>query len=555
MKQRYDDINPEDIFLDSANLPGFKDHAFEGRIERPIGEKTFLFWKAIILVLVLLLVSRLGFLQIGKGNAYAKISEENRLVHSLIFANRGTILDRNGVELAANNIKTEENVFASRSYAPISGLSHLIGYIKYPKADKNGIFYEETYSARDGVEKSYDDVLAGRNGVKLVETDVRGLVTSESVVEKPKDGESLTLSIDSGINEELYKGIEALSKSSGFVGGAGVIINVVTGEVLALTSYPQYDQNKITEGLTQDEFNALVNDPAKLFLNRAVGGLYTPGSIIKPILALGALREHIITPEKEILSTGSISVPNPYDASKPSTFKDWKAHGYTAMREALAVSSDTYFYSIGGGYGSQKGLGIGLIDRYLNLFGITELSGIKLSGEVEGVIPTPEWKARHFEGDIWRLGDTYITAIGQYGTQITPLSAARFAAAVANKGKLIHPTLLLGEEGKIDKVIEADPSEWQVVHEGMRESVTYGTSAGLNVPYVEVAAKTGTAEVGAGKKYVHSWSVGFFPYKNPTYAWAVVMEKGPVTNTVGATSVMRRLFDWMYWNRQVYMVE
>src|SRR3989338_8322697 len=135
-------------------------------------------------------------------------------------------------------------------------------------------------------------------------------------------------------------------------------MDVTTGELLALTSYPEYDQNALTAGMDQVSFNRLLNDKRKPFLNRAVGGLYTPGSIIKPIVALGALNENLISPEKEILSTGSISVPNPYDPSKPSVFGDWKAHGYTDMREALAVSSDTYFYAIGAGYEDQRGLGI-----------------------------------------------------------------------------------------------------------------------------------------------------------------------------------------------------
>src|SRR3989344_1463624 len=216
------------------------------------------------------------------------------------------------------------------------------------------------------------------------------------------------------------------------------------------------------------------------------------------------------------------------------------------MKEAIAVSSDTYFYTIGGGFGDQKGLGITTMDKYFQLFGLTEKTGIELGGEVEGVIPTPEWKKEKFDDAVWRLGDTYITAIGQYGTQMTPLNAARFIAVIANGGKLLIPSLLLG--GKLESVertIELGAEDWAVVREGMREGVTYGTSVGLNVPYVKVAAKTGTAEVGSAKLYVNSWSVGFLPFENPKYAWAIVMERGPSANTLGATSVTRQLFDWM----------
>ena len=544
-KIKYQEINPEDIFLDSANLPGFDEYALEGRIERPMERAIFMGMKIALVFLVALLIGKLWILSVKDGEVYAQISDRNRLEETFIFANRGVITDRQGVELAINEIKGENADFAGRLYAPFEGLAHVVGYIKYPKADKSGVYYETEYRPKDGAESAYDEVLRGKNGEKLVETDVAGAVTSESVVEKPVDGKMLVLSLDAQVTETMYKAIESLAKVAGFVGGAGVIMDVRTGEILALTSYPEYNQNALTKGVDQKTFSALLNNTGKPFLNRAIGGLYTPGSIVKPLLAMAALNERIISPEKEILSTGSITVPNPYDPNKPSVFGDWKAHGYTAMREALAVSSDTYFYSIGGGFGGQKGLGIGLIDKYFKMFSLEEPTGIELLGEESGLIPTPEWKAKKFEGDIWRLGDTYITSIGQYGTQITPINAARFTAAIANRGKVLKPTLLASSTPEVQKSLDFRKEDWKIVHEGMRESVTYGTSAGLNVLYVKTAAKTGTAEIGAGKKYVHSWSIGFFPYENPRYAWAVIMEKGPATNSIGATSVMRQVLDWI----------
>lgn len=553
VSQRYQDINPEDIFLDSTNLPGFAEHALEGRIEKPMSRGTFIFFKSVVGIILLLLFLKLTLLSVVQGEKYAQKSESNRLEATLIFANRGAIIDRNGVELATNKVKDDPAGFAGRQYAPIHGLAHIVGYIKYPQKDKAGVYYEREYKPKDGVELVYNNILKGENGLKLRETDVAGRVTSESVVEPPVDGETLQLSIDAKVNEVLHEAIASLAVTSRFLGGAGIIMDVVTGEVIALTSYPEYDQNALTEGLSQKTFNSLLNSSGKPFLNRAVGGLYTPGSIVKPILALGALHEKLIAPNKEIFSSGSITVPNPYDPTKPSIFRDWKAHGYTAMKEALAVSSDTYFYSIGGGYGDQKGLGIGLIDKYLSMFGLTEKTGIPILGELSGIIPTPEWKAEKFKGDIWRLGDTYITAIGQYGTQISPVNAARFTAAIANGGKLLKPSLIFGGEAEpVIKTVEFAPEEWRVVREGMREGVTYGTSLGLNVPYISAAAKTGTAEIGSGKTYVHSWTVGFFPYEHPRYAWAVIMEKGPATNIFGATGVMRQVFDWMSQNAPEY---
>lgn len=551
--RKYQDINPEDIFIDSENLPGFEEHRFEGRIEKPMGQETFLVLKIVLAVIILALISKLWVLGINLGSTYAQISENNRLEQTIIFANRGIIYDRNMRELATNAVKDEESNFADRLYLPIKGLSHVVGYLKYPLSDRMGVYYEEHYRGRDGVERAYEDSLRGENGIKLTETDVFGEVTSESVVQKAIDGKPVVLSIDARLTEALFESIESLARDKGFVGGAAVLMDVRTGEIIALTSFPEYNQNMLTAGADQAAINLLINNPSKPFLNRVIGGLYPPGSILKPVIALAALNERLISPTKQILSTGSITVPNPYDPSKPSVFKDWKAHGWTDMREALAVSSDTYFYSISGGFGDQKGLGIIALDRYFQLFALTEKTGIRLLGEVEGVIPTPEWKKEKFNGDLWRLGDTYITAIGQYGTQITPLNAARFTATIANGGHVLTPSLLLGGNPEQSKrTIEFSEADWRVVREGMRDSVTGGTSVGLNVPYVKVAAKTGTAEIGSAKLYVHSWSVGFFPFEHPRYAWAIVMERGPSANTFGATSVVRRLFDWMAINTPEY---
>ena len=552
-KRQYQDINPEDIFIDSTNLPGFEEHRLEGRIEKPMGRETFFILKIVVAVIMLALVSKLWVLGIKQGSIYTQISENNRLEQTLIFANRGVIYDRDMRELATNAVKEGDNNFTNRLYLPIRGIAHVVGYLKYPLSDRMGVYYEENYRGRDGVERAYDTLLGGVNGLKLRETNVFGEITSESVIKRPKDGNPIILSIDARLTEVLYEAIESLAKDRDFVGGAAAFMDVRTGEILALTSFPEYDQNMLTAGVDQKAISFLIHNPSKPFLNRAIGGLYTPGSILKPIIALAALNEKLISPTKQILSTGSITVSNPYDPSKPSVFKDWKAHGWTDMKEALAVSSDTYFYSVGGGFGDQKGLGITLLNKYFRLFGLAEKTRVELLGEVEGVIPSPEWKKQKFNGDFWRLGDTYITAIGQYGTQITPLNAARFTAAIANGGNVLTPSLLLGGNPEpIERIVEFDEEDWKIVREGMREGVTYGTSVSLNVPYVKVAAKTGTAEVGSAKRYVHSWSVGFFPFENPKYAWAIVMEKGPSSTSSGATSVIRTLLDWMAVNTREY---
>ena len=551
------EINPEDIFIDSANLPGLNKDRFEGRMESPIGERTFLLFKIVIVFVFLLLSTKLWALQVNDGSLYKQVSEENRLSRYIIFADRGVIFDRNSVPLAENVLTATSSDFAFRKYPDINGLSALVGYVKHPLRDSSGRYYDETYRGELGVEKTYDEILRGENGSKLVETDALGDITSESVVLLPKKGGDIFLSVDSRLNERMHEAIQGLVIEKGFTGGAGVMMDVNTGEILALTSYPEYDQNMVAEGTNKSEINKLLNDKRTPFLNRVVSGLYTPGSIVKPIVALGALSESVIDPYKEILSTGALTLPNPYNPDKPSVFKDWKAHGLVNMREAIAMSSDVYFYEVGGGFGNQKGLGITKLDEYFSLFGFNEKTGIDLPSESLGYIATPSWKEINFPDDpTWRVGNTYHTSIGQYGTQITPISAVRSIAAIANGGKMLKPSVLLGgqtTEARVTRTIDLNEKHFDVVREGMRQAVTAGTASGLSKPEVKVAGKTGTAELGLRKEYVNSWVVGFFPHESPRYAFTVIMEKGPVKNTVGGVYVMRQVLDWMVENTPEYL--
>ena len=315
------------------------------------------------------------------------------------------------------------------------------------------------------------------------------------------------------------------------------------------TSYPEYDPLVLSFGKDSEKIQGYLKDKRKVFLDRAISGLYAPGSIVKPFFALGALAEKIIDPYKEILSTGSIAIPNPYVKGAETVFKDWKAHGWTDMSEAIAVSSDVYFYAIGGGFESQKGLGITNLNKYARLFGIGEKTGVDLPDEKSGNIPSPEWKLKTFKNDPWRIGDTYHTAIGQYGFQVTPLEMARATAALANGGTLVTPHFINNDdrEALVKQIVDEKilDSHYTSVREGMREAVTYGTAATMNVPFVDVAAKTGTAQVGISKNKVNSWVIGFFPYENPKYAFTVMMESGPAVGTVGAAPIMRQLLDWM----------
>ncbi len=548
LKSRTDkEIYPDEIFLDSSNLPDFDTSQFEGRLEKPISKYTIYIVAFVFLCVGLVFVGRLWYLQVTKADEYRTLSENNRLDHSVIFAERGVVFDRNGVELVWN-IAGASDEFSERAYDNRSGVSHVLGYIQYPLKDSSGNFYKKESVGRAGVEKTLGELLDGENGLTIVETDARGEQKSKSVIQPSRNGKNVTLSVDVEVQNALYGFIENLAHDVGFVGGAGVLMDVENGELLSLVSFPEYSSQAVVDA-EKSALQRYQKDSRKPFLNRAVAGLYTPGSIIKPFIALGALEEKVITPEKKIISTGSIVVPHPYFEGVNSVFTDWKAHGAVDMRDALAVSSNVYFYEIGGGFTSetgreQKGLGIANIEKYVRLFGFGEQTGIQLRPEAEGTIPSPTWKKETFEDGVWRLGDTYHTAIGQYGFQVTPVQAVRAVAAIANYGKLLVPTLVNDDTVSFDK-IAIQKEYFNIVHEGMRQAVTDGTGKGLYIPQVKVAAKTGTAELGSKKQFVNSWVVGFFPYEKPRFAFVVIMERGPQNNTIGGLYVMRQLLEWM----------
>jgi penicillin-binding protein 2 len=538
-KKKNPEIYPDEIFMDSKNIPEFDTQQFEGRLEKPISRKTFRLFYAFLGLVAIFFLGKIFYLQIIQGKAFAERAEKNKLKQEIILPPRAVIGDRNEVKLAWNEGEL-------RNYINLPGFSHLLGYLGLPSKndlEKGGDILMNVMIGKDGIERKYEDFLKGARGIKLVEIDSQYNITSESVQNLPVSSENLNLAIDFRIQSQFFKIMDATAKEHDFQGGAGIILDANSGEVLSMVNWPEYNSKDIENSL---------NDKNNPFLNRAISGFYAPGSIIKPIIALAALNEGTISPEKQIFSSGSISIPNPFFPDKKSVFYDWKAHGWVDMRKAIAVSSDVYFYEVGGGFEGQKGLGIKKIEEYAKKFGLGSKTGIDLSGEGEGTIPNPELKAKsNPEDPIWRIGDTYNASIGQGYFHITPIEVAIYAAALANSGKIIQPHLILNQGESLDskdspwRDVGIPEKYFKIVKEGMRMSVTEGTASALNVSSVDIAAKTGTAEVGGAKKYVNSLVIGFFPYENPRYAFAVVMEKGPYHNTVGAPYVMRQLIDWL----------
>ena len=544
------DIAPDEIFLDSKNLPEFNTQQFEGRLEKAIPKKSIFSLGLFFIICCFVFIYQLGNLQIIKGEAYFKKSENNTLQKQPIFADRGLIYDRNDVLLSWNTWDNNElDKFSSptRSYIEDSGFGLLLGYVSSPAKDSSGRYWQDNFIGKDGVEKYYNSNLTGKNGVRITETDVKGTIQSENVVTSPVAGENIKLSIDSRIQKKMYASISSMATDVSFSGGAGVLMDIKTGEILAMTSYPEYSSNILSHGEDTKVINSYFEDKRKVFLDRPVSGLYAPGSIVKPFLGYGALAENIVTPLKQIFANGSISIQNPYFPDKKTIFKDHGSFGYVDIKKAIAISSDVYFYEIGGGFEDQKGLGILNIDKYSKMFGIADKTGIDVAGEKGGIVPTPEWKAKTFKGDAWRIGDTYNTAIGQYGFQVTPLSMARAIAGIANFGVIPTPHIR-----KDDKVFESqittfpvDKGNMSVIQEGMRMAVTEGTATALNLENVQVAAKSGTAQVGLGNTNTNSWIVGFFPYDNPKYSFAILMERGPKAASGNATRVMSEVVDYM----------
>lgn len=547
-KRKYRDyeIAPDEIFLDTANISNLDTQQFEGVIEKPISIKTLYFLGGFLIVVLIIFFGKLFYLQIIEGENFLTRSEDNRLQSIPLFAERGVIYDRNNNEIAWNTESSDgENPFLYRAYTERSGHGHVLGYVNYPQTDSSGNYWRFDVEGQAGIEKKYNELLAGENGARLLEVDALGKSLSNNTIDDAKNGKNITTTIDTYIQHYLYEGIRQQAEEYNFQGGAGSIMDIQTGELIAFTSYPEFDPYTLAEGSDAEKIQGFFNDPNKPFLNRVLSGLYSPGSIVKPFLGIGALHENLIDKNTQIISTGRIEVPNRFNPSNSSVFRDWRrsGHGITDIRHAISDSVNTFFYAIGGGWQDQKGLGIEKIEQYIRAFDISESTGIDFGNEAGGTIPTPDWKQENFADGTWRLGDTYITSIGQFGFQVTPIQMTRAIAALANNGTLLQPLLVKGQPIAKDVPIQIDREDYELIRKAMRDTVTKGTAQSINVDYIDMAAKTGTAQVGVDNEFYNSWIVGFFPVENPQYAYSLVMERGNTGDIGSAGKAMRNFMD------------
>jgi penicillin-binding protein 2 len=383
------------------------------------------------------------------------------------------------------------------------------------------------------LEESYDDILAANPGELQVKRDVFGNPIDKEISVEPSPGQSIVLYLDADLQKQLTAIMEKIIGGVGAKSGAAVALDPKTGGVLAMASFPTFDNNLFSQGMSQDQWQAISSNTQNPLFNRAIAGTYLTGSVIKPLIASAVLQEEIISPEKDLYCEGKIDIPNPWDPTIFTVKKDWAAHGWTDLRKALAESCDVYFYTVGGGFGNQVGLGPTKIKEYLELFGWNEKTGIDLPEEVEGFLPDKQWKKETWGQDWWD-GDTYNLSIGQGFLQITPLEVASAFVAIDNGGTLYKPQVvkevLNGQvfEPEIIRQDFIDPENLTVVREGMRQAVTGASSPQasavlLNSLPVATAAKTGTAELG-GDVY-HNWVTVFAPYDDPQIVLTVVIEK------------------------------
>ncbi len=488
-----------------------------------------------------------------------KFSGEGNLdeISKILDLNQETVEDRikeiDGRGVLAENLNHESAVVAEikarklegvslektieRSYPETASLAHLLGYTgKVTRDDlkRNPDRYTiHDYIGKSGLEKYYDQVLARNRSLLKKEVDARGDLQGEGPDQEIQPGDNLQLWLDLDLQRKITEAVEDVLDDIGSSKASVVAIDPDTGGVLASVSIPSYDNNVFSRTGDKELLNDFLTNEEGVFYNRSVEVNYPPGSIIKPILAVGALEEGIISPQKQIHSPGYLEIPNPWDPTNPTRIRDFQAHGWTDMRRALAVSSNVYFYTIGGGHDGQEGLGIKRIKHYLNQFGWGSKTGIDLPNEVDGLIPSPEWKTDVI-GTNWTLGDTYNTSIGQGYLTTTPMQIAVSYSALVNGGRVLAPRMVKSIQDKDGvtksseaKVLSNDIASTQnleVVKEGMRLTVEEGTATSLNRLPVDSGAKTGTAQIPKEGHY-HNWIGVFAPYDDPEIVLVVLVEE------------------------------
>ncbi|NPV56350.1 MAG: penicillin-binding protein 2 [Anaerolineae bacterium] len=451
-----------------------------------------------------------------------------------------------------------------------------------------------------GVEASMQDTLSGVNGERTIEVDVAGQEIRDLAPPiDPIPGNNIRLTIDTRLQSAAKAALIAeidywniyfntIRSSNGVV----IAINPKTGEILALVSYPTFENNRMARIIPAYYYEQLSNDPNRPLFNHAISAEHPPGSVFKMATAIGVLNERVVTPEFKVFDPGKITIEQKFSPNDPGTPRDYvcwldAGHGYVDFLHGVAYSCDVYFYKVSGGYEDEVpvGLGIWRMAEYAKALSYGEITGIELPGEADGLMPDPDWKRRNV-GENWATGDTYIAAMGQGYVLSTPLQVLMSFATLANDGKYMKPTLIreiVDSEGNViqpftpelkwdittDPVITifdennfatdqkktVEPWVVELAKQGMRMVVEPGGTA--DTPFetetIPSAGKTGTAEycdnVAQSKNLcqpgswpTHSWYVGYAPYDDPEIAVVAFVYNGGEGASVAAP-IVRQVLD------------
>lgn len=467
-------------------------------------------------------------------------------------------------EFQGLDIKTRQ----TRSYPNGDMAVHALGYVGAISESDLSHIDRAAYSGtaligKQGVESAYETKLHGVNGSREIlvnaqgrSVDKQGAFVPKLQTHAPTAGDDVVLAMDLKVQRTAE---EALAGRR----GALVAIDPNNGDVIAMTSRPGFDPNLFGRGITKAEYSALRDDIDTPLLDRAMRGVYPPGSTVKPVIALAGLAYHLVDPDQTKFCAGQFHLPG-----SAHLYREGKGghHGWMNLVEAIAKSCDVYFY------GLADTIGVDRIAAFMAPFGFGQPTGLDISGELKGILPSREWKASYFKrpaDKMWFPGETVNFGIGQGYLNVTPLQMAHYASVLASRGKVWKPRLvtgfrdsLTGELHPLAPVREPDvmlatPEEWNRVHAGMVGAVTHGTAAlavGKNAAY-PIAGKTGTAQVfsvGQNEKYNektvaerlrdHSWFIAFAPADQPRIALAVIVENGG-WGASAAAPIARKVLD------------
>lgn len=423
--------------------------------------------------------------------------------------------------------ETRVEVVPLRAYPLLAAAAHALGRVgevseRQLAQEAFAMVAPGTLIGQAGLEARYNAELMGRDGLRRVVVNSRGAEVAEAERTPPVDGPTLTLTLDASLQAALERAFAGRR-------GSAVALDPETGEILALTSQPAYDPNAFATGVDADTWRSLLANPMRPLMNRVIQGLYSPGSTFKPIEAMAALAEGVITPTSTVYCPGYLSIYNTvFRCNRP------EGHGTIDLRRALAVSCNVYFYQAG------VRLEIERIARYSRRFGLGSPTGVDLPAENAGLVPSPEWKQRVLRTP-WYAGETVSVAIGQGQLNVTPMQMARATAALA-VGRLVQPHLVKAVAGRPVEWPPAqdlgfDPVHLEAVRTGMCDVVAAGSGWRARLPGVEVCGKTGSAQVvtrarlqqlGPDNELAqpHGWFIAFAPRERPRIALAVLVENG-----------------------------